>query len=342
MKTKVEVADFEDWRETVDEVAELLQQGEVVALPTETVYGLAADVTNEEALAKVYEVKERPSYDPLIVHLGNWSDLKKVAIVPEELSELVITLTKEFWPGPLTVVLPKKPGLSDRVTSGLDTVAVRVSAHEVMRAVAKKVGPIAAPSANRFGRLSPTSAAAVVAELDGKIPLVVDGGACRDGLESTIVKLEIAKEKPLITILRPGPITRDDLRPFGVVKKLKAPKSAEQIEVPGQLESHYAPDAEIVLFEKGSEFEAEEGKKYALLSYRGDSHLEEAHEWIGKEALSPGSGKLAEAGVRLYYCLRLLDALEPDVILVEKMSETGVGVAMLDRLRRASVRAEKS
>ena len=189
MDTRVEVADFEDWRELAGEAVELLQAGEVVALPTETVYGLAADALNEEAVAKVFEVKGRPSFDPLIVHLAGWRDIKKVAEIPADIEEAVRDLTKEFWPGPLTLVLPKKAEVPDAVTAGLPTVAIRVSAHEVMREVSKQVGPIAAPSANLFGKISPTSAAAVMADLAGKIPLVIDGGACREGLESTIIKI---------------------------------------------------------------------------------------------------------------------------------------------------------
>ncbi|MBK1835221.1 L-threonylcarbamoyladenylate synthase [Roseibacillus ishigakijimensis] len=336
METRVEVADFEDWRDLATEAAELLQAGEVVALPTETVYGLAADALNEEAVAKVFAVKGRPSYDPLIVHLGSWRDLAKVAEIPAEIEDTVRTLTKEYWPGPLTVVLPKKEGVPEAVTAGLPTVAVRVSAHEVMREVAKQVGPIAAPSANLFGRISPTSAAAVVSELGGKIPLVVDGGACREGLESTIIKIEPGEKKPLITILRPGPITREELRKFGTVKKARPAKGETKVEVPGQLDSHYAPNARVRILEKNEEFVPEEGKSYALLSYRGDSKWEDAHEWVAQDALSPGSGKLAEAGVRLFFLLRQLDEAGPDVILVEAVSETGVGVALMDRLRRAA------
>ena len=336
METRVEIADFEDWRELAAEAVELLQKGEVVALPTETVYGLAADALNAEAVAKVFEVKGRPSFDPLIVHLGGWRDIRLVAEVPEDIDEAVRALTQEFWPGPLTLVLPKKESVPDAVTAGLATVAVRVSAHEIMREVSKKVGPVAAPSANLFGRISPTSAAAVVEELGGKIPLVIDGGACREGLESTIIKIEPGEKKPLITILRPGPVTREELRKFGTVKKARPAKKGEKVEVPGQTPSHYAPNAKVVILEKGQEFEPEEGKKYALLSYRGDSKWEEAHEWVAQDALSPGSGKLAEAGVRLFHLLRKMDEAEPDIILVEQLTETGVGVAMMDRLRRAA------
>lgn len=337
METRVEVADFEDWRELAGEAVELLRAGEVVALPTETVYGLAADALNPEAVAKVFTVKGRPSFDPLIVHLGGWRDIRIVAEIPDEIEEAVRELTKEYWPGPLTLVLPKKSEVPEAVTAGLPTVAIRVSAHEVMREVCKQVGPIAAPSANLFGRVSPTSAAAVVAELDGKIPLVIDGGACREGLESTIIKIEPGEKKPLITILRPGPVTREELRKFGTVKKAR-PAKDEKVEVPGQTASHYAPRAKVQILEKNSEFSPDEGVKYALLSYRGDSPWEEAHEWVAQDSLSPGSGKLAEAGVRLFHLLRQMDEAGPDVILVEALTETGVGVAMMDRLRRAAAK----
>ncbi|MGD1978926.1 MAG: L-threonylcarbamoyladenylate synthase, partial [Akkermansiaceae bacterium] len=223
MDTKRVVADFEDWREAVAEAVELLENGGLVALPTETVYGLAADAFDAEAVAKVFEVKERPSFDPLIVHIGHKRDLDLVAKIPEELEDVVKELMTTYWPGPLTLVLPRNPDVPDLVTSGLETVAVRMSAHEVMRAVAKEI-PVAAPSANRFGRISPTSADAVMEELGGKIPLVVDGGACRDGLESTIVAPEMTEKGPILRLLRPGPIAREELRKIAKVVKPKKTK----------------------------------------------------------------------------------------------------------------------
>jgi len=335
VETKQIVADFENWREAVDEAVALLTQGQVVALPTETVYGLAANAFNAQAAAKVFEVKERPSFDPLIVHIGHKKDLELVASIPEELSELVAELTTTFWPGSLTLVLPKKPEIPDLVTSGLPTVAVRMSSHEVMRGVAKQI-PIAAPSANRFGRISPTSAEAVMEELGGKIPLIVDGGACRDGLESTIVAPEMTDKGPILRLLRPGPISKEELRKIAKVVKPKGSK-ADHIEAPGQVESHYAPATPLLLIEKDVEFVPEEGKKYGLLSYRGEGRnsLVDFIDWEEIEILSPGKGKLAEGAVRLFYCLRKLDAAGLDLIVAESVSETGVGVAMMDRLRRA-------
>ena len=336
MDTKRVVADFEDWREAVAEAVALLENGGLVALPTETVYGLAADAFDAEAIAKVFEVKERPSFDPLIVHIGHKRDLDIVANIPEELDEIVDELVSTYWPGPLTLVLPKKEDVPELVTSGLETVAVRMSAHEVMRAVAKEI-PVAAPSANRFGRISPTSADAVMEELGGKIPMVIDGGACRDGLESTIVAPEMSEKGPVLRLLRPGPISREDLRKIAKVIKPKKTK-ADHIEAPGQVESHYAPTTPLVVMDKPSDFVPEEGVKYGLLSYRGEgnSSLMEATDWAHVEIMSPGKGKLAEGAVRLFYCLRKLDAAGVDVIISESVSETGIVVAMMDRLRRAA------
>ena len=297
---------------------------------------MAADAFDAEAVAKVFEVKERPSFDPLIVHIGHKRDLDIVAKVPEELDEIVDELVSTYWPGPLTLVLPKKEDVPELVTSGLETVAVRMSAHEVMRAVAKEI-PVAAPSANRFGRISPTSADAVMEELGGKIPMVIDGGACRDGLESTIVAPEMSEKGPVLRLLRPGPISREDLRKIAKVIKPKKTK-ADHIEAPGQVESHYAPTTPLVVIDKPSDFVPEEGVKYGLLSYRGEgnSSLMEATDWAHVEIMSPGKGKLAEGAVRLFYCLRKLDAAGVDVIVSESVSETGIGVAMMDRLRRAA------
>lgn len=330
------VADFEDWREAVAEAVALLEDGQVVALPTETVYGLAADAFDAEAVAKVFEVKERPSFDPLIVHIGHKRDLDLVAEVPEELAEVVKELMAAFWPGPLTLVLPRKAEVPDLVTSGLDTVAVRMSAHEVMRAVAKEL-PVAAPSANRFGRISPTSADAVIEELGGRIPMVVDGGACRDGIESTIVAPEMTEKGPVLRLLRPGPVAREDLRKIAKVVRPKRTKD-DHIEAPGQVESHYAPATPLILVDKPADFVPEEGVKYGLLSYRGEGNnsLMEATDWAHVEVMSPGKGKLTEGAVRLFYCLRRLDAAGVDVIVAESVAETGIGVAMMDRLRRAA------
>ena len=329
-------------KDGVREACALLRAGEIVALPTETVYGLAADALNPEAVAKVFAAKERPSFDPLIVHIASRSDLKDVAVVPEDIAETVNKLTQAFWPGALTLILPKTAAVPDLVTSGLPTVAVRQSAHPVFRAIIKELGsPIAAPSANRFGRISPTSASAVMKELDGRIPLIVDGGACGEGVESTIIAIEPRDgKKPVFRLHRAGPVTKEQLQPFGKVEKPKPVSQDGPQPSPGQLPSHYAPLTPLILLEKPEDFTPEEGKRYGLLSYRGedDNPYVAMHDWDVVESLSPGSGKLAEAALRLFFVMRLLDEAGLDAIIAEPVSETGLGVAIMDRLRRASVR----
>ena len=326
-------------RSVYREVAEMLANGQIAALPTETVYGLAADAFCEEAVARVFEVKERPSFDPLICHLPEAAAVHDIAEVPGELRSLVNKLAELFWPGPMTLVLPRKACVPDIVTSGLSTVACRVTRHEVMRGVARALGhPIAAPSANRFGRISPTSAAAVLEELGGRIPLVVDAGACSEGLESTILQPCLdEKGKPAVRLLREGPVTREKLR--GVCRVLKSMRSGTPAAptAPGQLSSHYAPVKPVILCEPRVPFSPQPGVRYGLITYQGDSPLATQGEWSQVMALSPGSGRLAEAAVRLFAVMRAMDAqADVDCIVAETLPETGLGCAMMDRLRRAA------
>lgn len=331
-------------REAVERAVSLLRSGEVVALPTETVYGLGADAFNAEAVAKIYETKERPGFDPLIVHIEGKRALDTVASVPPDISRTVIQLVETFWPGPLTLILPKTDAVPDIVTAGLPTVAVRMSAHPVFKRVVRGLGhPIAAPSANRFGRISPTSALAVRDELDGRVPLIVDGGACSRGLESTIVRVEAGDPKPRLVILRAGPVTVEDLKPFGKPEIAEHNEAVENNapEAPGMLASHYAPRTPLRLVAGPAEFRPETGKRYALLSYRGqekDGFLGLA-DWDEVFVLSPGSGKLPEAGIRFFHLLRQLDQLPVDEIIAEPVPERGIGLAILDRLRKASARS---
>lgn len=338
-ETKIIEATDDGMKEAQNAAVELLQRGEVVALPTETVYGLAADAFNPAAVAKIFAAKERPDFDPLIVHIATVRDLERVAIVPEDIRHALNQLTTEFWPGPLTVILPKTPEVPDLVTSGLSTVGVRQSGHPIFRAINKALrNPIAAPSANRFGRISPTSASAVMKELGGRIPLIVDAGACNEGLESTIIRIEPREgKKPIFHVHRAGPISKEQLQKFG---KVQAVKPGDKLQSPGQLESHYAPLTPFRLIEKPSDFTPELGKKYGLLSYTGEEGGEfvRMHRWENVVALSPGSGKLAEAAVRLFYVMREMDEMGLDEIIAEPVSEVGLGVAIMDRLRRASAR----
>jgi len=340
METQILPTDLPElFKHAVKEAAALLAAGEVVALPTETVYGLAADALNADAVAKIFAAKERPSFDPLIVHLPHKHDLDMVADIPADVEVVVKRLIERFWPGPLTIILPKKACVPDIVTAGLPTVAVRASNNLVFNRVARSLEkPLAAPSANRFGSISPTSASAVKTELDGIIPLILDGGACMHGLESTIIKVQAATPKPLIIILRPGPITPEDLKPYGKPVLLKNVKDKEGIEAPGQLESHYAPRTPLRVLDAPEDFIPEPGKRYALLSFRGDPDdgYAELTEWEHVHVLSPGKGKLPEAAVRFFFALRELDKLGVDEIIAEAIPERGLGFAIMDRLRRAA------
>jgi len=345
-ETRCIQATDDDMADAVSEAVTLLRAGDVVGLPTETVYGLAADALNPEAVAKVFSTKQRPAFDPLIVHIGSRTDLATVAVVPEEIAGIVAQLADAFWPGPLSIILPRHPDVPDLVTSGLPTVAVRQSAHPVFRAINKALGrPIAAPSANRFGRISPTSAAAVIEELGGRIPLVIDGGACNQGVESTIIAIEMREgKKPVFRLHRAGPITKEELQKFGRVERLKPGSVAPAApQAPGQLDAHYAPATPLRLLECPEDFTPDPAKRYALLSYRGDesSPYLDLCEWAAVESLSPGSGKLAEAAIRLFYAMRILDSTGVDEIIAEPVSETGLGVAIMDRLRRASYGSTK-
>lgn len=337
MLTVTKETDPDNWRAIAHQAAETLLKGEVVALPTETVYGLAACAFDPSALAKVFEAKNRPEFDPLIVHLGDPKDLVRVAKIPEEFQEIVSQLTREFWPGPLTLVLPKTTEVPDLATAGLETVAVRLSAHEIMREVARTAGPLAAPSANRFGRISPTSALAVKQELDGRIPLIIDGGACRDGLESTIVKPVATPSGVHLSLLRPGPVSLEQLRKIAKVKKVAA-TAGSQLEAPGMLSSHYAPATPLLMFDHPEDFVPEPEKRYGLLSFRGDPRdgYLDAFPWNQVETLSPGKGKLQEAAVRLFYSLRQLDSADLDAIVAEPVSTVGIGLAIMNRLSRAA------
>lgn len=331
-------------RAAVTQAVEFLRQGEVVALPTETVYGLAADAMSPAGVARIFEAKERPSYDPLIIHLPHRKRLTDVAVIPPEIAATVSLLIEKFWPGPLTLILPKSAAVPDSVTGGLPTVAVRMSSHPVFKAVVTSFGePLAAPSANRFGRISPTSASAVMKELEGRIPLILDAGACAEGMESTILKIiPTDKGKPIFRILRAGPVTKDDLQPYGKIEWANGQPdkkgTVQPPEVPGQLPSHYAPATPLRLVENPDNFLPESGKRYALLSYRGDE--EDGYlgltEWEHVHVLSPGSGKLPEAALRFYHSLRALDELGVDEIIAEPVPMREVGIAIMERLRRAS------
>ncbi len=313
-----------------DAAVELLRKGEVVALPTETVYGLAANALNPIAVAKIFEAKERPRFDPLIVHLPNREWLQRIVDVPAGDRQLIGKLADKFWPGPFSMVLPKREIVPDIVTAGLDTVAVRISAHRVFAEIVRDLGgPLAAPSANRFGRVSPTTAQHVLDELEARIPLIVDAGPTEHGIESTIVAVRDGR----IAVLRRGPITREQLSEFADIVRITA---TQRISAPGQLPSHYTPTTPLRLIDNAEGSLSNKNQRVGLLAWRprrtGDRR---SLKFAAVRNLSDG-GDLREAAANLFRYLRELDALGLDLIVAERVPSRGLGAAIMDRLQRAS------
>ncbi len=317
----------------IAEAADLIRKSYPVALPTETVYGLAADATSETAVARVFEAKERPFFDPLIVHLPSLEWLTEITSPDPTLNKLVAKLTQIFWPGPLTILLPRSDAIPDLVTSGSHLVAVRLPAHPVFRAVALAAGrPLAAPSANRFGRVSPTDADAVIEELNSRIPLVLDWGATQHGIESTII--ELLTDGSGIKIRRPGPVTVEELSCFAPVLS-DFSNSENQAVTPGQLVSHYAPATQVKLFHRIEELpQPPEGQRLGFILWDPPPpgfSAKRVERWSS-------TGNLIEAASRLFRLLRSFDHQGFDTIFVQTVPEKGVGAAINDRLRRAAAK----
>lgn len=291
----------------------IIAAGGCVAVPTETVYGLAADATRAEAVAAIYAAKGRPSFNPLIVHVADRRAAEQIAIFDQDAR----VLADKFWPGPLTMVLPLRPDaqIAGAVTAGLGTVAIRVPRHRAMQGLLAACGkPLAAPSANASGGISPTRAAHVLTSLGGKIPLIVDDGPTSGGIESTIVAVGGAPR-----LLRPGPVSRDAIEEE--LGRLLGEGTAA-VEAPGQLASHYAPSKPVRL----------------------NATQAEADEWLiglgtvtGDETLS-ATGDLVQAAARLFDALHRADASDAARIAIAPVAESGIGIAINDRLRRAAHR----
>jgi L-threonylcarbamoyladenylate synthase len=310
----------------IEKAAMLLRQGEIVALPTETVYGLAADALNPIAVAKIFEAKERPRFDPLIVHLPDREWLEKVVDLPAQDRQLMLKLADTFWPGPFTMVLPKQEIVPEIVTAGLDTVAVRVSVHPVFSEIIRALGkPLAAPSANRFGRISPTNAQHVLDDLKDRIPLIIDGGPTAHGIESTIVAIRTGG----VHILRRGPITEEQLSEFGKIDNFT---SAEKLSAPGQLPTHYAPKTRLRLIGDVNSFSPDRNQRVGLLAW---NPVEPGKNFAAVRCLS-GRQDLREAAANLFRYLRELDAEDVDLIVAEQVPDRELGAAIMDRLRRAA------
>jgi L-threonylcarbamoyladenylate synthase len=314
----------------IAEAAKIIRQGGLVAFPTETVYGLGANALDAAAVARVFAAKARPTFDPLIVHLPDRTWLERVVRATSEAARI---LSAQFWPGPLTLVLPKAPVVPDLVTAGLDTVGVRVPDHPAARALIEAAGtPIAAPSANLFGHVSPTTAAHVVEQLGHRIDAVLDGGPCRVGVESTIVSF--ASGAPCV--LRPGGVTRENLaealgQPVGLARERAAADTP--LVAPGLLERHYATRTPLRLL-SGRATGPGSLARVGLLAYAGRP----AEGFAAVEVLAP-DGRPATAAANLFAALRRLDACGLDLLLAEPCSEEGLGSAIMDRLRRCAAGA---
>ena len=309
----------------IERAATLIHQGGLVAIPTETVYGLAANALDPVAVTRIFEAKERPFFDPLIVHVADVSWLSRIVT---EFPLQARQLAERFWPGPLTLVLPKTSVVPDLVTSGLDQVGVRIPHHPMALALLNAcLVPLAAPSANLFGRISPTTAAHVAEQLSDRIDYILDGGPCTVGVESTVVRL-----LPGPSLLRPGGIAFEDLTavvgPVTVLASTDQPSDLPQ-SAPGMLPQHYAPRTRLIV--ESGQGRANHGR-WGRLNFR---EAKQGFPIADQEVLSP-AGDLKEAAMNFFAALRRLDALGLDGIIAESFPETGLGRALNDRLRRAA------
>lgn len=309
--------------------AEMLRRGQLVAFPTETVYGLGADATNSDSVAGIFESKQRPEFDPLIVHVA---DIAAAEQIVADFPEVARKLAAEFWPGPLTLVLPKRPHISDLVTAGLPGVGLRIPKHPLAIELLQAVGrPVVAPSANPFGGVSPTTAGHVVDGLGGRIDGVLDGGPCDVGLESTVVSL--MTDQPML--LRPGGLPIEDIEAvIGTVQRAVSDPSQDNAAqpAPGMLSRHYAPATMLRVIPIDDAAATIEGKRCGLLTH-GEHPFPQGFEQI--EQLSD-TGDLRTCAANFFAALRSLDSANLDVIIARSFPATGLGIALNDRLRRAA------
>jgi L-threonylcarbamoyladenylate synthase len=313
----------------INKAKKILCNNELIAIPTETVYGLAGNAYNENALKEIFKLKNRPFYNPLIVHIKSASSITDVAI---DIPESAMILAEKFWPGPLTLVLKKKSHISDLVTAGKDTVAVRVPNHPVALALLDKLDfPLAAPSANPFGSISPTNADHVFNYFGGKLEVILDGGECEKGLESTIIGFE--NNQPVL--YRHGSISSEEIEK--ITGKLSTITNSEKTpNAPGMLSRHYAPNTATYLTNNIVELiKFFKGKRIGILVFKNQIN---GKGIIHKEILSK-SGDLNEAAKNLYAAMHRLDENNLDVIIAERLPDIGLGKTMNDKLERATKKA---
>ncbi|MBX7138361.1 MAG: threonylcarbamoyl-AMP synthase [Oligoflexia bacterium] len=321
--------------ENIAHAAKSLRSGGIVAFPTETVYGLGANALDAQAVAEIFRIKRRPATDPLIIHLADPREIELVADLSNPAVRRRLQQLNRFWPGPLSVVLPKKTAVPDAVTAGLPSVAVRIPRHPVALALIKASGvPVAAPSANPFSYISPTTAQHVVDNLGEQVSIVLDGGPCEIGLESTVISL--TSEVP--EILRPGAITLESIskaldtrvmRSLGTVAQGAAPG-------PGMLREHYSPHTKVELWDRSSR--APSGR-VGFVSINGSQHDRASLERYEAFRALSADGDLEEAASKLFSTLRELDRMGLDLIVVDTCNREGLGAAIMDRLTRASARS---
>ena len=311
-------------KKTIKQAAEIIKKGGLVAFPTETVYGLGADALNPAAVARIFEAKNRPFFDPVIVHIASISVLDSLAAVFDEKAR---ALADKFWPGPLTIVMPKTGVVPDIVTAGLDTVAVRMPDNETALKLIRESGTvIAAPSANPFGYISPTSAGHVHEQLGGRVDMILDGGECSVGIESTIISTGAVPY-----ILRHGWVPAEEIEK--VIGKAEYKSSdGEKPDSPGRLLSHYSPRTPVVIINDMDSVISHKLNNAGLLAFKSPKRNQ---PFKTIEVLSP-KGSMTEAACNFFSFLHRLDSAGLDVIYAETFPETGLGRAIMDRLRRAA------
>ncbi len=314
-------------KESIERAVKVLEKGGLVIFPTETVYGLGANVFNPIAVSKIFEVKRRPKFDPLIVHVG---DIGYVERLVREFPPLARKLGERFWPGPLTIVLPKKEEIPDIATAGLPTVGIRIPSHPVSLELLRRAKfPISAPSANPFGYLSPTSVYQIDPQIREQVDIILDGGPCKVGVESTII---LFKENKFF-LLRPGGLPVEEIEE--IVGKVEILSSPSKPLSPGLLPTHYAPKKPLIIFKDFEKIERERFRKIGVLFFKKpDFPVEGIHKF---EILSE-KGDLREAASNLFSTLHRLDTSDVDVIFAEAVIEEGLGRAIMDRLKKASTK----
>jgi len=311
-------------KSSLSQASKIIKSGELVAFPTETVYGLGANALNPQAVARIFAAKQRPFFDPLIVHISHIERVKELAA---DIPPVAEKLMKTFWPGPLTIILKKKEIVPDIVTGGLDSVAIRMPDHPIALKLIELSGcPLAAPSANPFGRLSPTMAIHVKKHLGSSVDLIIDGGKCSKGLESTII--DVTEDTP--KVLRVGALAVEEIE--SIIGKVKRPKKKSAAVTPGSLPYHYAPKTKVILLKRNEPFP----KITADSGYLVFGPLQSPLDYH-PHALSLSLSKdLVEAAANLFEYLHRLDNEQLKVIYIKPIPSKGLGAAIMDRLRKAA------